>query len=47
MDFGMNCCDRAILMKDGKIIAEGEPGSVIDRLTPQESEIMLTSRARS
>ncbi len=47
MDFVMNCCDRAILMKDGKVIAEGDPSSVIEYLTPQESEVMLTNGARS
>ncbi len=41
MDFVMNCCDRAALMKGGKNIAIGEPKSIISHLTERESEVML------
>lgn len=30
MDFIRNCCDRAIFMKNGKIIAVGKPDDIID-----------------
>ena len=41
MDFVMNCCDRAALMKGGKIVAMGEPKEIIASLTEKEEEIML------
>lgn len=41
MDFVINCCDRAALMKDGKIVAVGDPKSIVGHLTEAESGIML------
>lgn len=41
MDFVINCCDRAALMKDGKIVVIGDPKKIVDHLTARESEIML------
>ncbi|MFP4545344.1 MAG: methyl coenzyme M reductase system, component A2 [Methanomassiliicoccales archaeon] len=41
MDFVMNCCDRAALMKDGKIVTMGEPGEIVDHLSEKEEEVML------
>ena len=32
MDFVMNCCDRAAIMKDGKIIAMGAPNDIVEYL---------------
>ena len=45
MDFVMNCCDRAVLMKDGKILAAGEPKSIVTHLTKSESKEMLLEGA--
>jgi methyl coenzyme M reductase system subunit A2 len=45
MDFVINCCDRAVLMKDGKVVAVGEPKSIVKHLNPEESEIMLQGGA--
>jgi methyl coenzyme M reductase system subunit A2 len=45
MDFVINCCDRAALMKDGKIVALGDPKSIVGHLTEKESEIMLRGGA--
>jgi len=45
MDFVMNCCDRAVLMKDGKIVVAGEPKLIIDHLTESESAEMLVESA--
>jgi methyl coenzyme M reductase system subunit A2 len=44
MDFVMNCCDRAVLMKDGKVVVAGEP-KTISHLTETESEEMLLEGA--
>lgn len=41
MDFIINCCDRAVLMKDGKIVVIGEPKTIVEHLTAQETEIMF------
>ena len=32
MDFVMNCCDRAAIMKDGKIVAMGAPSDIVEYL---------------
>ena len=45
MDFVINCCDRVVLMKDGKMVAVGEPKSIVKHLSPEESEIMLQGGA--
>ena len=34
------CCDRACLMKGGKVIALGEPNVVVDQVSLDESEEM-------
>jgi methyl coenzyme M reductase system subunit A2 len=41
MDFVINCCDRAVLMKDGKIVVVGEPKKIVEHLTARETEIMF------
>jgi methyl coenzyme M reductase system subunit A2 len=41
MDFVINCCDRAVLMKDGKIVVVGEPKKIVEHLNARESEIMF------
>jgi methyl coenzyme M reductase system subunit A2 len=41
MDFVLNVCDRAALMKDGKIIAMGDPEEIIPHLTEKETKIMF------
>ncbi|WP_400260168.1 methyl coenzyme M reductase system, component A2 [Candidatus Methanomassiliicoccus intestinalis] len=38
MDFVMNCCDRAAIMKDGKIIALGAPADIVEYLEEIELE---------
>lgn len=41
MDFVLNCCDRAALMKNGKIVAIGDPEEIVGHLTAKEAEIMF------
>lgn len=41
MDFVLNVCDRAALMKDGKIVAIGNPEDIVTHLTDKETEIMF------
>ena len=41
MDFVINCCDRAIFMKDGKIAAVGDPKSVTKAFGEQELNEMM------
>jgi methyl coenzyme M reductase system subunit A2 len=41
MDFVLNVCDRAALMKDGKIVAIGNPEDIVSHLTDKETEIMF------
>ncbi len=41
MDFVLSCCDRAALMKEGKIAAIGDPEDIVGHLTEKEEEIML------
>jgi methyl coenzyme M reductase system subunit A2 len=36
MDFIMNCCDRAALMRNGKIVMIGKPADVVKELTKEE-----------
>jgi len=40
MEFVRDICDRIALMRGGKVIALGEPGEVLARLTDEEREIM-------
>jgi methyl coenzyme M reductase system subunit A2 len=41
MDFVINVCDKAALMKNGKIITLGDPKEIVSHLTDKESEIMF------
>ncbi|MDR0198649.1 MAG: methyl coenzyme M reductase system, component A2 [Methanomassiliicoccaceae archaeon] len=36
MDFVLNCCDRAALMRHGKIVMIGKPADVVKELTKEE-----------
>jgi methyl coenzyme M reductase system subunit A2 len=38
MDFIMNCCDRAALMRNGKIEMTGKPSEIVEGLTKEERE---------
>lgn len=42
MDFVLDVCDRASLMRGGKILKIGDPQTIVDDLTPTEKEKMLT-----
>jgi len=42
MDFVLDVCDRAGLMRGGKILKMGDPESIVEDLTPREKEKMLT-----
>ncbi|UEC43085.1 MAG: Methyl coenzyme M reductase system, component A2 [Methanothrix sp.] len=43
MDFVQNVCDRAALMRDGKIVHVGTPDGVLNLMTKEEEEEMLGS----
>jgi methyl coenzyme M reductase system, component A2 len=43
MDFVVNCCDRAAIMKGGKVIAEGDPKGIVAHMTAEEREEMMKS----
>ncbi|HUL38799.1 MAG TPA: methyl coenzyme M reductase system, component A2 [Methanomassiliicoccales archaeon] len=43
MDFVVNCCDRAAIMKGGKVVAEGEPKQIVGYMTAEEREEMTKS----
>ncbi|MGD1060647.1 MAG: methyl coenzyme M reductase system, component A2 [Methanomassiliicoccales archaeon] len=43
MDFVMNCCDRAAIMKGGKVVALGDPKDVVANMTAEEQEEMMKS----
>ncbi len=43
MDFVMNCCDRAAIMKGGKVVALGDPKDVVANMTAEEQEEMTKS----
>jgi methyl coenzyme M reductase system subunit A2 len=43
MDFVVNCCDRAAIMKGGKVVAEGEPKQIVAHMTTEEREEMMKS----
>ncbi|MDD1770478.1 MAG: methyl coenzyme M reductase system, component A2 [Methanomassiliicoccales archaeon] len=43
MDFVMNCCDRAAIMKGGKVVALGDPKGVVANMTAEEQEEMMKS----
>ncbi len=42
MDFVLDVCDRASLMRGGKILKTGDPEGIVDDLTPIEKKKMLT-----
>lgn len=41
MDFVLDVCDRAALMRGGKILKMGDPESIVEDLTPKEKQKML------
>lgn len=41
MDFVLDVCDRAALMRGGKILKIGLPGDIVEDLTPSEKKKML------
>ena len=41
MDFVLDVCDRAALMRGGKLLDIGAPKDIVDQLTPDEKEDML------
>lgn len=41
MEFVLDVCDRAALMRGGKILQVGDPKSIVEELTPHEKENML------
>jgi methyl coenzyme M reductase system subunit A2 len=42
MDFVLEVCDRAALMRGGKILRIGEPQNIVEDLTPTEKKKMFT-----
>ncbi|MCK9150377.1 methyl coenzyme M reductase system, component A2 [Methanobacterium alcaliphilum] len=42
MDFVLDVCDKAALMRGGKILKIGDPKAIVEELTPHEKEKMLT-----
>jgi methyl coenzyme M reductase system subunit A2 len=42
MDFVLDVCDRAALMRGGKLLKIGDPKEIVEDLTPKEKEKMLT-----
>ena len=44
MDFVLDVCDRAALMRGGKLLDVGTPEEIVDQLTPDEKEDMLKDR---
>jgi methyl coenzyme M reductase system subunit A2 len=41
MDFVINCCDRAAIMKGGKVIALGDPKEIVSQMTDEDQEEIL------
>jgi methyl coenzyme M reductase system subunit A2 len=41
MEFVLDVCDRAALMRGGKILQSGNPMDIVEELTPHEKENML------
>lgn len=41
MEFVLDVCDRAALMRGGKILQVGDPKSIVEELTPHEKQNML------
>ena len=44
MDFVLDVCDRAALMRGGKLLDVGTPEEIVNQLTPDEKEDMLKER---
>ena len=44
MDFVLDVCDRAALMRDGSILDIGKPEEIVKQLTSDEKEDMLRNR---
>jgi methyl coenzyme M reductase system subunit A2 len=44
MDFVLDVCDRAALMRGGKLLDVGTPEEIVEQLTPDEKEDMLKDR---
>jgi methyl coenzyme M reductase system subunit A2 len=42
MEFVLDVCDRAALMRGGKILQMGNPKDIVEELTPHEKQSMLT-----
>lgn len=40
MDFVLEVCDRAALMRGGKILKIGDPEDIVEELTPEEKKKM-------
>ena len=45
MDFVLECCDTAALMREGKLLDHGKPIEIVDELTSQERTKMLNKHA--
>ena len=41
MNMAMDVCDRAALMRGGKLLDIGTPEDIVNQLTPDEKEDML------
>ena len=44
MDFVLDVCDRAALMRGGKLLDVGTPEEIVEQLTPDEKDDMLKDR---
>lgn len=44
MDFVLECCDTAALMRDGKLLDNGKPEDIVKQLTSQERTKMLNKQ---
>lgn len=45
MDFVLECCDTAALMREGKLLDQGKPEDIVNQLTSQERTKMLNKHA--
>jgi methyl coenzyme M reductase system subunit A2 len=43
MDFVVACCDRACIMKGGKVVAMGDPKAIAEQVSLEETEEMKKS----
>ena len=44
MDFVLECCDSAALMREGKLLDHGKPEDIVKQLTSQEKTKMLNKQ---